>query len=639
MAFLVMAGIGQRAVAAPAVEVYGRLPAVELMRLSPDGQRLAFVAVSGEQRKLFAADLHGKVLIQAPVGQTKVLQVRWVGEDHLLVTTSATADLRVDFGYKYELETVYDIDLTASKAFTIFQGHKSIAGTVFGAFGTSVEQGRPFGFFGGVTFARTISNDYAFEHGWPDLYKVDLLTGQVDLAARGDESVVGWAVAPDGTILANERYDQRGGRWRLMAGDFVGKALVDRSAPAGLIGLEGVGRTPDTVLVIDNSGGRSTVEEVSTNDGSATELFKDVGVDEYLRDPETGLLIGAATSSEPGAVFFDPHLQARYRGARKAFPGLQMRLESFSHDMQRMIVRTEGTGDSGTFWLVDIATGHADPIGAAYPEVKPEDVGSISIFDYRASDGLEMDGVLTLPPGRTAKNLPLVVMPHGGPIGVRDQLGFDAWAQAFASRGYAVFQPNYRGSSGRSSAFRDAGYGEWGRRMLSDISDGVAALAQKGVVDPRRACIVGASYGGYAALAGVTLQHGLYRCAVAVAGIGDLHSFLTWQIEKFGDRSDNVRYWRLVTGANKDGDGALKAVSPSAFAATADAPVLLIHGRDDTVVPIEQSREMAAALKRAGKSVELVEIKGGDHWELHEDARVATFSKSVAFVLKQDPPD
>lgn len=170
---------------------------------------------------------------------------------------------------------------------------------------------------------------------------------------------------------------------------------------------------------------------------------------------------------------------------------------------------------------MDLRAGAADAIGYERLRVKPADVGPISTFEYKASDGLDLDGILTLPPGVEAKNLPMVMHPHGGPHS-RDIEGFDWWAQAFASRGYAVFQPNFRGSTNRDEAFKRAGYGQWGRKMQTDVSDGLAALAKAGIVDPDRACIVGASYCGYAALAGVTVEQGKYRCAVAVAPVTDL---------------------------------------------------------------------------------------------------------------------
>ncbi len=194
------------------------------------------------------------------------------------------------------------------------------------------------------------------------------------------------------------------------------------------------------------------------------------------------------------------------------------------------------------------------------------------MVDYRASDGLALRGVLTLPPGRRPKALALVVLPHGGPE-ERDYPRFDWWAQAFASRGYAVFQPNFRGSSGYGVQFRNAGLGEWGRKMQTDISDGVADLAKKGIVDPKRACIVGGSYGGYAALAGVTVQQGLYRCAVSVAGVADLSDMLIYEHKASASTSSSsIRYWRAFMGATSSSDSRLDAITPSALAGQGRRP-------------------------------------------------------------------
>ena len=232
-----------------------------------------------------------------------------------------------------------------------------------------------------------------------------------------------------------------------------------------------------------------------------------------------------------------------------------------------------------------------------------------------------------------------MVLPHGGPE-ERDYPGFDWWAQAYASRGYAVFQPNFRGSGDYGVELRNAGFGEWGRKMQTDISDGIAELAKRGVVDPKRACIVGGSYGGYAALAGVTVQHGLYRCAVSVAGISDLAGMLVYQHKlAAGPTSAALRYWRAFMGVDNSSDNRLAAISPAALADKADAPILLIHGKDDTVVPIDQSETMESALKRAGKPVELVEMKNEDHWLSREETRIEMLKAAVAFVEKYNPPN
>ncbi len=257
---------------------------------------------------------------------------------------------------------------------------------------------------------------------------------------------------------------------------------------------------------------------------------------------------------------------------------------------------------------------------------------------WKAADGLDLHGVLTLPPGRPPHGLPLVVLPHGGPE-ARDYPDFDWLAQAFAARGYAVFQPNFRGSDGYGSEFRDAGFKQWGRKMQTDISDGVADLAKQGLVDPKRACIVGASYGGYASLAGVTVQQGLYRCAVADAPVADLSDFLAYAGERAGYYTGATRYWNAYMGSTSERDPSLRAISPVQLADRADAPILLIHGKDDTVVPISQSQAMLAALKAAGKPAQMVTMPDEDHWLSREQTRISMLTAAVAFVEKYDPPN
>jgi dipeptidyl aminopeptidase/acylaminoacyl peptidase len=202
-----------------------------------------------------------------------------------------------------------------------------------------------------------------------------------------------------------------------------------------------------------------------------------------------------------------------------------------------------------------------------------------------------------------------------------------------------VIQPNYRGST-LSERFREAGYGEWGRKMQTDLSDAVRYLALKGTIDPKRVCIVGASYGGYAALAGATLDPGVYRCAVSVAGVADLKRFLRWT-NTTNWSSDNVsqRYWDRFMGIAGPGDPALAAISPIEHIGAVTAPILLIHGRDDTVVPYEQSRVMADALKHAGKSVEFVTLKHEDHWLSRSATRSQMLQATVDFLKANNPPD
>jgi dipeptidyl aminopeptidase/acylaminoacyl peptidase len=281
--------------------------------------------------------------------------------------------------------------------------------------------------------------------------------------------------------------------------------------------------------------------------------------------------------------------------------------------------------------LMDIKTHHAERVGEVY-----EGLGApleVKRIDYAAADGLKIPAYLTLPRGKEPKNLPLIVFPHGGPR-ARDTAQFDWWAQAMASQGYLVLQPNFRGSS-LTMSHVSAGFGEWGRKMQTDLSDGVRHLVKQGMADPQRVCIVGASYGGYAALAGVTLDPGIYRCAVSVAGISDLKHMLQ---QSDSDTSER-RFWNRYMGVTGPSDPLLQQISPIKHIDSINVPVLLIHGKDDTVVTFDQSRDMYDAMKHARKDVEMVTLKNEDHWLSRGETRLQMLQASVAFLRAHNPPD
>ena len=634
-----LVGTMQPAAAAPPIEAYGRLPATELATISPSGERIALIAVSGESRQLLIVNAAGKPLKAFNLGNAKVRDLDWAGNDHLLVTQTATVSLQLDLGQSYELSAVSQVSLNDYKSWAVFQNAVGIEHTVRGYYGAAEQNGHWYGYFGGITMVRSPNGSFHFDHGYADLYRVDLETGIQTLFARGSERDHDWVMSADGDVLAHTDYEQKSGEWRLFAGQRDNAPLLKKISPLGDVGVLGCGHGAGTALIVDRSEDEDRVEEINIADGKAERLLRGYIVTGYLFDRQTRLLLGATfLDEEPRVLLFDEKLQARADSAREAFPQLRVHLISYGAQLERMIVETDGDGDSGSYWLVDIGSGKAVPLGSAYPEIKRADVGSIRVVKYRAADGLALDGVLTLPPGREAKKLPFVMFPHGGPVGISDSLHFDWWAQALASRGYAVFQPNYRGSGEHSLELEQAGYGEWGRKMLSNMSDGMAELAKQDIIDPTRACIMGGSYGGYAALAGVTIQKGLYRCAVSVAGPSNMVAFRIWETERNGYRSSSSRYWQHVTGVDTDGDRVLREISPALHAESASAPILLVHGKDDTRVPIEQSEQMASALKHAGKPYDYVILPHEDHFLSREATRIAMLRATVSFIEKNNPP-
>ncbi len=629
--------------APPPIEAYGKRPAVEEMSLSPSGQRYAFIAVVDDTRTLAAVTADGKsVLYAAPVGKAKVVSVRWVGEDHILVEVSHTVPLGLDFDVaKGEFSTVVSVNLKTKKAIGIFEHKPSVSNIVEGLHGTAQLGEHWYGYFGGITYGTDRDPSHTFlDHMWADLYRVDLDSGDITLVAHGSEIADDWLVGPDGQIIARTSYDEKNGRWEVRAGAFGGRLLA--SGKSGLTSVASLdrGRTPDSIVIDEPSGDANFWQELKLSGKATADTPADDTVSNILLDPVTHQWVGKIVrGDQPTPTFFDPVADGRVRGALKAFPGLSTRLVSFTPDLGQMIIETSGTGDPGTYWLVDIETHKADPIGNEYPGVDLDAVGTVRMVDWKAADGLALHGVLSLPAGRDPKALPVVVMPHGGPE-ARDYPVFDWWAQLFASRGYAVFQPNFRGSSGYGIEFRDAGFGQWGRKMQTDISDGLAALAAQGIVDPKRACIVGWSYGGYAAEAGVTVQNGLYRCAVSMAGVADPEGMIRYSREKSagGDTSE-IRYWKAFLGVTSDWHNDLNTISPVKLAARADAPILLVHGTDDTTVPIEQSQAFERALKGAGKPVDFITLPHADHWLLQDDSRMIMAKASLDFVLSHNPPD
>jgi len=623
------AGVGAIANAASlGVDAFGRLPNVELMDLSPSGEALAYVVVQGDQRLFLVKDLTGKLLFQEILGDNKVRGVNWADDDHVMIGVTGAETLFTDLG---EYWHTYVVNLKTGKGFWVFHIDPAVLHATYGYFGASATGGRSYGYFGGVTLSKSRGLDATFnEHNFVDLYRVDLDSGEAELAASGQLHPHGWALDAKGAVVAYSTYDVVTGDWALKTKD--GQALTTIREPLGDIGLVGLGRIPGTVTVE-----KAIPEEWTLADGSHAPLEASRLIQNYLIDPATRRLVGVTLEGDTEAQeFFDPVLKAKQASLRKALGGNPMLL-AWSTDFRRLIVHTDGDGDAGTYWLIDGPS--AKPYAYDYPEIPDANVGSTRVVVYKAADGLEMHGVLTLPPGRDPKTLPLIVLPHGGPE-AHDVQHFDWWAQAFADRGYAVFQPNFRGSDGYGLEFRDAGFGQWGRKMQTDISDGVAELAREGLVDPKRACIVGGSYGGYAALAGVTVQQGLYRCASSYGGISDLNYLLnTVAPADEDDRNPQTRYMRKFLGVRDNDDPALHALSPARLASQADAPIQLIYGATDTVVAIGQSQEMARNLKAAGKPVEVIEIKGEDHWLSRDATRKQVLAAMVAFVEKYNPPN
>jgi dipeptidyl aminopeptidase/acylaminoacyl peptidase len=624
----------------PPLEVYGKMPAVERVALSSSGNHIALLGQLKSTRGIAIIGSDNKLQRTFITGDMKVDSIAWVGDELLLMEHRNTAPLGLGFtADKAELTSMTVLSMGDGSHWEVFQKERLITGGIRGFYGVVERTGHWYGYFGGITLDQpSIAGEApdTLNHIQPVLYEVDLLSAKTRaIAKRSEDQSVrrDWIIGPDGAVAATFDLNERRGEWTLR--NAARAVIATGRNPKGDVGLVGLGRSTDKIFYRQQDETTDLIHfyEIPQGGGTPVELLPDIAIRELLRDSGSRELLGYVTDEDyPQTRFFDERMNAVIRAVNKAFPDRHVQLEDSSGDFRRHIVKTDGPGDPGTWWFVDTTAGTAIPLGIYY-QVPPSQVGPVSVVKYHAVDGMELAGILTLPPGKAATDLPVIMLPHGGPAD-RNYPRFDWWAQAFAVQGYAVFQPNFRGSTGYGAAFEQAGRGEWGRKMQTDISDGLAELARQGIVDPKRACIMGGSYGGYAALAGVTLQQGLYRCAVSVAGIGDIGDLYNTDLKESGHSGVMFNALNGVLGKYQNFDN----ISPIKFAIHADAPVLLIHGKDDTVVNYSQSRDMEQALRSAGKVVELVTLNGEDHWLSRSATRLEMLQRASEFIRKYNPP-
>ena len=628
--------------APPPLAAYGALPSLEMVTLSPDGTRLARVTVTGEDRALLISEIAtGELLANAKIGVTKVRDVEWINNDRLLISVSVTQAVPVFNIPKTEWAMGLIFDVATRQTRQILNSTPGVAPML-----ASTPMIRTTAAGEGI-YVRAFSVT-----GAPnvDLLRVNATTGYGLVSNEMLSSIDDFVLDASGEVIAKSFYNERH-RWALLlqnghSSTYSTKWIIE--AALDTPSLQGMGAVARSIVVSarrddlppDPRDPGSRLFQVDVDTGEWTRLAFSKQPERLIHHPVTGLLIGGARMGDQGLIyeFIDPTAAARWASILRAFPDKAPVLISWSDNLRQVLVLTGGSRNSGVYQLVDFDRRAADIVGEAYPAIGPAQVGEVRPVSYEAADGLKIAGYLTLPPGVTEpRDLPLVVLPHGGPAS-NDDGGFDWLSQAIASRGYAVLQPNFRGSTGYGEAFLEAGYGEWGRKMQTDLSDGVRYLAAQSIIDPARVCIIGASYGGYAALAGATLDTGVYRCAVSIAGVSDLRRMVTWTARQTGRRdAPAVRYWNRFMGADGLGDRSLDARSPARLANKAAIPILLIHGLDDTVVPIEQSRIMAGALRDAGKDGRLVEMSGEDHWLSRSETRLAALTATMAFLEANNP--
>jgi dipeptidyl aminopeptidase/acylaminoacyl peptidase len=443
---------------------------------------------------------------------------------------------------------------------------------------------------------------------WHDLYELHLSTGEKKLIRKNTEEIAGWDFDHDGNLRLAERTNKAGDTEILRVDPDGFKQIYSCTVLEGC-GVESFDAANKLVYLTTNKGALnlSELETMDPATGATTKLESDpenrvdiAGV--VTSDIDHRILFTQYEDDRYRLYFRDKDFEKQYHWLQTKLPGKELHFGAHSSDENIWIVSASSDTEPGETYVWNRS---ANTLALQYrirEELPRTSLSERKPYHFKSSDGLDIPAYLTLPKGLAAKNLPLIVFPHGGPW-ARDSFGFDTFAQFFANRGYAVLQPNFRSSTGYGKKFLNAGNGEWGRKMQDDLTWGVKALVADGTVDTKKVGIFGGSYGGYATLAGVAFTPDVYAAAVAYVAPSNLITLLD-AIPPYWEAGRKQMYTRMADPTTADGKALLVAESPLTQAKAIVTPLMVVQGKNDPRVNVRESNQIVAAVRDNGKPVE-----------------------------------
>ena len=592
--------------------------------LSPDGQKIVYLGRSEGKRVVFLLDLakrQRKMVIEGRFDKFDVRRCHFKNDERLLCRLGGT-----DFfhGQAYPVTRLISVDLTGQDKTKVLIQKSDYA--------LSQYQDRIIDWRPDNPKSVLIQLNNIDESPYPAVFALDVYSGLLSPqpVVRSREPILSWWTDRNGEVRFGQGFNDREeihvvrdpgqSAWRELAKWKPGESEYD---------VVGFGPSPKTLLVTAYHQGRKAVFELDLDKGQRQLLVShpEVDVVQPLEWPTDGRLVGFEYHTDRRhQELFDTQAAQIQATADASLPDADNRVIGASKDGKRFLIASERDIKAEQYYLYDTDQKQMQRVTSQNPDLDAVTLASMKPVKIKGPDGVTLPGYLTLPVGSEGKNLPTVIYPHGGPHS-RDTWGFDPVVQFLASRGYAVVQVNFRGSSGYGLEWYRAGYQKWGTVMVDDINASARWAVENGIADPKRMCIVGWSYGGYAALMGAIRDTTLYRCVVSIAGVADLTSLEREGASFQGGRTSV----RVTLGTDDD---ALKAGSPVRAADRIRAPVLLVHGEDDVVVVQDHSKRMAGLLKVNRRPHELLIIKDGDHSLSRAEWRQELFAKMELFLAE-----
>lgn len=615
-------------------EAFYKTPAVSNLRLSPDGTHLLALKHVGNQTAVITVNLATNETFYALKTDNVKYKFNWVSwaNNNRLLVSIRYADSMHGWSTKFTSTRLMSVDAHKESKMVNMAKLKDDAEFV------SQFQDRVMGSVPGDDQHILMGLDDVL-WGHQGVYLVDVNTGKRKLVKKEEGTVRSWYTDTAGVVRAGEGYvdsdrkvvikvlDPRTDKW-VRAWEYT---VFDDPEISPL----GFGKNPNELyLLADHNGTQALYKADLSKDGYPWELI--VSNDNY--DIQGSLIYSESTHDAVGiyysdgdeskSIFWNSEFKKFQGGLNKAMPDSSVYITSMSDDGRKYIAFASNAINPGTVYFGNRDTKQLTPIFTSYPELTSDVLSAKDYRTYKARDGLELEGYLSLPKNSNGKNLPTIILPHGGPMS-EDGRSFDSFSAFFANRGYAVFQPNFRGSSGRGHDFMMQAVGGMGLAMQDDLEDAVKYLVDQKITDPKRVCIVGASYGGYAALMGTVKTPDLFQCAISFAGISD--------VKRMRDGAWHYSNKNVIKEQFGNDTDQLKKTSPVRAVEKVKVPILLIHGSDDAVVPVEQSRIMVDELKEKGKTYEYIELEQGSHHLDYLPHRKQTFEAMEAFLKKYLP--
>ncbi|MEQ3746726.1 MAG: prolyl oligopeptidase family serine peptidase [Henriciella sp.] len=624
-------------------EKFGQLPETWDAQISPDGDFLALgCSPTGVNAVcLYEIDSSAKPRLILPPERGRLEDLYWASNDYLVYevevfdrvdTVNGLIDLNVRRMIAYDLKKSKSemllknvgglVDTTGVDSLLLNESDKIL---------------KTFSFQGGdlkVTGSRLGKGSTANQH---IVYEVNLKSGKAKLKKSYRSGVFETVYDAEGNLYAQVQRDLKKKQFSLHGMTDGKKEVFTRDGvDRAPFYIAGIGSDGKSVAVQFDDGERFGLHTISLIDGSISPVTyegKTLGNVATLNDPFTNEIIGYGyTNDLPGEIYFAEPFAKVAKDAQNALKSDSVSLVSWTKDRTQFTLASFNAGMPIQYYIYDIETPSISYAGGEAPWLEETPLGKVESVTYTARDGLEIPAYMTYPPNSDSNPgpYPLVMMPHGGPE-ARDTATYDWLAQSIAAEGYLVIQPNFRGSAGYGADFRNAGFGEFGGKMIEDVIDGAKWAANQGLGTPQY-CSMGWSYGGYSALMTGLKDKEHARCLISINGVTNAIDVL----KDYDNKSPIFAYWEQYLGdVFKLSKSDIRAISPDERASEYNQPILILHGREDTTVPLFQAQSLKNAIN--SNAAELVLFRGDDHQLARSETRMAVIHESVEFLKANHP--